>query len=71
MYEGNPVAVSVFALSMAIVSALEVALLGHAWKAGLYTRPIPESIYRWGRWSSLTPVVFFVLSVPLAGDEYL
>lgn len=65
-YEGNPVAVSVFALSMAMVSALEVVLFEHARRSGLLTRQIPENIYRWERRSSLTPVVFFVLSVPLA-----
>jgi uncharacterized membrane protein len=65
-YFENPVSVATYALAVAIVSGLEVVLFRHAYRSGLLLREMPEPVYRWGVRSSTLPVVFFVLSVPVA-----
>jgi uncharacterized membrane protein len=65
-YFENPISVATYALAVAIVSGLEVVLFRHAYRAGLLVRKMPEPVYRWGVRSSTLPVVFFVLSVPVA-----
>jgi uncharacterized membrane protein len=65
-YFENPISVATYAVAVAIVSGLEVVLFRHAYRAGLLVRQMPESVYQWGVWSSTLPVVFFLLSVPVA-----
>jgi uncharacterized membrane protein len=65
-YFENPISVATYALAVAIVSGLEVVLFRHAYRGRLLVREMPESVYRWGARSSTLPVVFFVLSVPVA-----
>lgn len=65
-YFENPLSVAVYALSVAIVSGLEVVLFRHAHRDELMQERLPHDVYRWGVTASLTPVVFFVLSVPVA-----
>jgi uncharacterized membrane protein len=65
-YFGNPLAVSVYAVSAAVVSGLEVVLLRHAWKAGLMRVKVTPEIMRWGSIMSLSPVVSFLASIPVA-----
>jgi uncharacterized membrane protein len=65
-YFGNPLAVSVYAANVAIVSGLEVVLLRHANRANLLTDPMPEDVYRWGAAMSTIPVLLFLLSIPVA-----
>jgi uncharacterized membrane protein len=65
-YFENPISVATYAVAVAIVSGLEVVLFRHAYRAGLLLREMPEPVYRWGVRSSTMPVVFFVLSVPVA-----
>jgi uncharacterized membrane protein len=65
-YFENPLSVAVYAVSVAIVSGLEVVLFRHAHRRGLMREAMPDEVYRWGVLQSLSPVVFFLLSVPLA-----
>jgi uncharacterized membrane protein len=65
-YFENPISVASYALAVAVVSGLEVVLFRHAYRSGLLLREMPEAVYRWGLRSSTLPVVFFVLSVPVA-----
>jgi hypothetical protein len=65
-YDDNPVAVSLFAASAAIVSFLEAMLLRQAQRDGLFRRRIPDPVYRHALRASLIPVVFFLLSIPIA-----
>jgi uncharacterized membrane protein len=65
-YFENPISTSLYALTVAAVSGLEVALFARAYRAGLLHRRIPRDVYRWGAGVAFSPVVFFVLSVPVA-----
>lgn len=65
-YFENPLAVVIYAPVVALVSGMEVVLFAHAHRAGLLRRRIPPDIYRWGVWMSLSPVFFFLASIPLA-----
>jgi uncharacterized membrane protein len=65
-YFDNPVSTSLYALTVAVVSGLEVALFSRAYKSGLLRRSLPRDVYRWGAAVAFAPVIFFVLSVPVA-----
>jgi uncharacterized membrane protein len=65
-YFDNPLAVSVYAAAVAVVSGLEVVLVRHAHRHGLFAKAMPEDVYRWGVIGSLSPVLFFGLSIPIA-----
>jgi uncharacterized membrane protein len=65
-YFENPISVVVYALNVAIVSGMEVVLFRKAYRAGLLTAPMPEEVYRWGVISSSSPLIFFLLSMPVA-----
>jgi TMEM175 potassium channel family protein len=65
-YFENPISVALYALSVAAVSGLEVALFARAYRDGLLKRSIPGDVYRWGAAVAFAPVVFFVISVPVA-----
>jgi uncharacterized membrane protein len=65
-YFENAVSVATYALAIAILSGLEVLLFRHTQRAGLLLREMPEPVYHWGILTSLLPVAFFVLSVPVA-----
>jgi uncharacterized membrane protein len=65
-YFENPLSVALYAVTVALVSGLEVIQFRHAHRGELMRRAIPEDVYRWGVFQSLSPVVFFVLSVPIA-----
>jgi uncharacterized membrane protein len=65
-YFENPLSVAIYAVTVAIVSGMEVVLFRHARRNGLLERPMPEAVYRWGTTLSLSPVIFFVISIPLA-----
>ena len=62
----NPLAFTIYAVSVALVSGMEVVLLRHAHRHRLLTKPMPEDVYRWGALMSLTPVLAFVASIPVA-----
>ncbi|MBV1851359.1 TMEM175 family protein [Catellatospora tritici] len=65
-YFSNPLAISVYAVVAAIVSGLEVVLLRHAYRADLLRVRIRPEVLRWGTMASLSPVVLFALSIPVA-----
>jgi uncharacterized membrane protein len=65
-YFENPLSIAVYAVNVALVSGLEVVLFRHAYRRGLLARPITPQVYRWGARNSLLPVVFFLLSIPVA-----
>jgi uncharacterized membrane protein len=65
-YFENPLSVAVYAVAVAIVSAMEVVMFSYAQRNGLLNASMPADIYRWGTILSLSPVVFFLLSIPVA-----
>ncbi len=64
-YFENPVAVSLFAVNVAMVSLLEWVLLWRAHRSGLFFRPLTPAAYRWASLGSLAPVAVFLLSIPV------
>jgi uncharacterized membrane protein len=65
-YFENAIATALYALTVAAVSGLEVALFSYAHRADLLRRPLTHGVYRWGVQESLAPVAFFLLSIPIA-----
>jgi uncharacterized membrane protein len=65
-YFENPLSIVIYAVNVGAISALEVVEFRHAYRHDLIERPIPPDVYRWGVRASLSPVAFFVLSVPVA-----
>jgi uncharacterized membrane protein len=65
-YFENPISTSLYALTVAVVSGLEVALFARAYSAGLLQRSIPRDVFRWGAAVAFSPVIFFLLSIPVA-----
>jgi uncharacterized membrane protein len=65
-YFHNPLSVAFYAAAVGAVSGLEVVMFRHARLGGLLRKPMPQPIYRWGVIASVLPVVFFVLSAPVA-----
>ncbi len=65
-YFSNPLAVTIYAVNVAIVSGMEVVLFGYAYKHDLLEQKIPPDVFRYGALMSLSPVAFFLLSIPVA-----
>jgi uncharacterized membrane protein len=65
-YFENPVAVSLYAITVALISGLEVIMFNRAHQRDLLDPKITEEVFRWSRAAALTPVVFFAVSVPFA-----
>jgi uncharacterized membrane protein len=65
-YFDNPLALTIYAVNVAVVSGMEVVLFTHAHNHDLLERKIPRDVYRYGAAMSLAPVVFFVISIPIA-----
>lgn len=65
-YFENPLSIVTYASTVAAVSGLEVVLFRHAYRAGLMGSRMPEDVYRWGMLLSVSPVAFFLLSMPVA-----
>ena len=65
-YFSNPLSVTIYAVNLAIVSGMEVVLFSYAQNHDLLERKLPSDVYRFGAAMSLAPVVFFVLSIPVA-----
>lgn len=65
-YFNNPLSIVVYAVAVGAVSGMEVVLFRHAHRHGLFDREMPEDVYRWSAMQSLSPVVAFSLSIPLA-----
>jgi uncharacterized membrane protein len=65
-YFENPLTIVIYAVSVGIVSGMEVVLFRHAYRRNLMRKkPTPE-VYRFGVIASLSPVFFFVISIPVA-----
>jgi uncharacterized membrane protein len=62
----NPVSVVAFAVNMMAVSTMEAVLFRHARRRRLFKAEWPEDVYRWALVASLSPVLMFALSVPIA-----
>jgi TMEM175 potassium channel family protein len=65
-YFQNPLSVVLYAMTTAVISGMEVVLFRHAHRHGLLRQSMPEKVFRWGAFQSLAPVLFFLLSVPVA-----
>jgi uncharacterized membrane protein len=65
-YFSNPLSVATYAVTVAIISGLEVILFRRAHDAGLLRQRMPEDVYRWGVAASTLPVAFLLGSVPIA-----
>ncbi len=65
-YFDNPLSIVLYAVNVGLISALEVVMFRHCYRRGLLDREIPEDVYRYGVIASLSPVMFFGLSIPLA-----
>lgn len=65
-YFSNPLSVTIYAVNLAIVSGMEVVLFSYAQNHDLLERKLPRDVYRYGAAMSLAPVVFFLLSIPVA-----
>jgi TMEM175 potassium channel family protein len=65
-YFENPLSLTIYAVTVAAVSGMEVVLFRHAHRRGLLQEQMPEDIYIWRLTLSLSPVVFFLLSIPVA-----
>jgi uncharacterized membrane protein len=65
-YFENPLSIVIYAVNVALVSGMEVVLFNHAHTHGLLERKLPRDVYRYGVAMSLSPVLFFLLSIPVA-----
>jgi uncharacterized membrane protein len=65
-YFSNPLSITIYAVNVAIVSGMEVVLFGWAHDHDLLERKLPQDVYRFGVAMSLAPVLFFLLSIPVA-----
>jgi TMEM175 potassium channel family protein len=65
-YFENPLSIAIYAVNVAAVSGMEVVLFSRAQNHGLLDKKLPRDVYGYGVAMSLSPVIFFVLSIPVA-----
>ena len=65
-YFENPLAVTIYAVAVAAISGMEVVEYRHAHRYHLMAKRLPDDVYRWGAFLSLSPVFLFLASIPLA-----
>jgi uncharacterized membrane protein len=65
-YFENPLSIALYAAIVAVVSGLEVVMFSRAYRDGLLLSKITDEQFRWGRFTSLLPSLFFLASVPVA-----
>lgn len=65
-YFDNPLSIAIYAVNVAAVSAMEVVLFSYARRHGFLQQAMPDDVYRFGVLMSLSPVFFFLLSIPVA-----
>jgi TMEM175 potassium channel family protein len=65
-YFDNPLSIVIYAVNVALVSGMEVVLFSHAQHHDLLERKLPRDVFRYGVAMSLSPVLFFMLSIPVA-----
>jgi uncharacterized membrane protein len=62
----NPLSIVIYAVNVAIVSGMEVVLFSRAQNHDLLQKRLPRDVYRFGVAMSLAPVLFFIVSIPIA-----
>lgn len=62
----NPLSIVIYAVNVAIVSGMEVVLFSYAQNHDLLQKKLPRDVYRYGAAMSLAPVLFFIVSIPIA-----
>ncbi|MEX2274069.1 MAG: TMEM175 family protein [Actinomycetota bacterium] len=65
-YEDNPLSVTLFGITLALVSGMETVLFIVAYRHELLRTRISREAYRYGVAASTAPVVVFLASIPLA-----
>lgn len=65
-YFENPLSIVIYAVNVALISGMEVVLFSWAQNHDLLKRKLPRDVYRFGAAMSLAPVLFFLLSIPVA-----
>jgi uncharacterized membrane protein len=65
-YFENPLSIVIYAVNVAVISGMEVVLFSRAQNHGLLQKKLPADVYRFGAAMSLAPVLFFMLSIPVA-----
>jgi uncharacterized membrane protein len=65
-YFSNPLSVVIYAISVGVVSGMEVVLFRHAYRRDLLRRKLTPDVYRFGVIASLSPLLFFAISIPVA-----
>ncbi|HEY6636443.1 MAG TPA: TMEM175 family protein [Solirubrobacterales bacterium] len=65
-YFSNPLSIAIYAVNVAIVSGMEVVLFSYAYNHDFLERKLPRDVYRFGAAMSLAPVIFFLISIPVA-----
>lgn len=62
----NPLAFAIYSVAVAVVSGMEVVMLRAARRTDLLQNRLPDDVYRWAVFQSLSPVIFFILAIPVA-----
>ncbi len=62
----NPLAFTIYAVAVAVVSGMELVMFRWAERRELLRRQMPQDVYRWNAMLSLSPVIFFLASIPVA-----
>ena len=65
-FADNAVAVTFYAITLAVLSSLEALLFWVAWRGDLLRRAVTPSIVRYGTVAALVPVAVFLISIPIA-----
>ena len=65
-YFSNPLSIVIYAINVGIVSGMEVVLFRSAYRNNLLQRQPTPDVYRFGVIASLSPVLFFAISIPIA-----
>jgi TMEM175 potassium channel family protein len=65
-YFENPLSIVIYAVNVAAVSGMEVVLYRHAYRAHLLAEQPSADVYRFVVAMSLSPVVIFMVSIPVA-----
>ena len=58
--------VAIYALNVAVISAMEVVMFVVAHRGGMLDKPLPQDVYRYGVLESTMPVIVFLVSIPFA-----
>jgi uncharacterized membrane protein len=65
-YDGDVIAVGLYAVVLAVASVTEALMFRHARRIGALRKPIPDDVYRHYMRANLAPAVVFLASIPVA-----